>query len=528
MARAHLATTCAVLLALSAGSVRASVRYQTAWSASQLGDPLHGGCARRHSHPSAVCDASGQLPARFIKRIDAELRLIRDAERKSYARGSCTFTADFPGYLIEVALVRRMAGGGPSKPFAKDVFSRWDVASSRTCGNSALLFISTEDRKFSFVFGPGVRRVLDDVALARVANVVRGHMKNGNLYHAVLKSVVTLGRELADASPRRLRGKDVPVNADGTLRRRQPHSWWFWFVVVVAALTAVGMVSACCNGFGGKDAVRRKKLTRIATKKLRLIKQEYEAAILPQYTPITCSVCQGDLLTQSVSPADDDNFGDAYSSMNVSDLGPVRHLRCGHKFLAACLDKQGTTTGGVTVCPVCSDSSDGARPPPSLAETRDLDLAFRVTNLKLRYPEVISDDVHQQLLAPPPRQSRVPLAADDGDFEPHGRTQGPAWGALAGAAGVGALAGWGIGSMFSGFGFGGNDDRYDGDQNGWGGNYGSAFSGGWGNGNQDAMATSGHWGSAFGGGSDGASAFSGGWGGGGDGGGGNSSFSGGW
>lgn len=170
------------------------------------------------------------------------------------------------------------------------------------CGNGVLLFISTEDRAYSFISGPGVTRVLDKDALARVGFHVEKKMEKGNLYRAVFDSVVALGREMADASPRSLRGKDtgVPSNADGSRQRSQPHTWWFWFMAAFAALTAVGIVSGCCNGFGGKDAARPKKLSRVATKKLRVVKQECEADILSQYTPITCSVCQGDLLASSI------------------------------------------------------------------------------------------------------------------------------------------------------------------------------------------------------------------------------------
>ncbi len=81
------------------------------------------------------------------------------------------------------------------------------------------------------------------------------------------------------------------------------------------------------------------------------------------------------------------------------------------------------------MCPVCTDSSNGVQsPPPTLRETRDRDLAFRLAQVKAEYPEVISDSVHEQLLTPPPTRSpdtgsRSYNAGDDDSR----RTQSPAW-----------------------------------------------------------------------------------------------------
>ncbi len=172
--------------------------------------------------------------------------------------------------------------------FAQQLYRNWKTNGINSCENGILFFIATGDRQYAFILGRNAKKLLGKRRMRNVERVLTRYMKQNNLYLGVYNAVRRLGQELGSASPR----SGVVTSPIRGLTRR---SWWFYVVVTTASLAALSLVFACCNGFGGKDAVRRKKLNRAATKKLRLIKQEYEYAILPQYTPITCSVCQRSL-----------------------------------------------------------------------------------------------------------------------------------------------------------------------------------------------------------------------------------------
>lgn len=177
-------------------------------------------------------------------------------------------------------------------------------------------------------------------------------------------------------------------------------------------------------------------------------------------------------------------------------------------------------------------------PPPSLKETRDRDFSFRLLNLRHAHPDVITETVHDRLLASPTTSSRNTNYGGAAETVSVDRTGGPAWGSLAASAGIGALAGWGISNMVGGSGGNGNNGGDGGLSGTWG--IGDSVIGGSGNTtNRDAGNGGGWFGGDFSGGWTGGDAggdsgggWTGGWsagdsggGGGGDGGGG---FSGGW
>ena len=175
----------------------------------------------------------------------------------------------------------------------------------------------------------------------------------------------------------------------------------------------------------------------------------------------------------------------------------------------------------------------------SSLESRDEELTSQVNELANEYPDIITEQVKKKLLdssTSPPNYGGTPAPPSDGSSS---RTSGPAWQSLAGAAGISALAGWGINSLLqnnddddrnryssgNNWGFGGAGEDWTG---GWGGNdetsgsfFGGTSSGGWGGSNSGwGGNTSSGWGTNSGGGGN--------WGGSGGGGGNSSGFGGSW
>lgn len=524
----------------------ATIRYQDVVSAHSLDDPLSGHSSMctpgRAMVRSFVCDASALLPRRSAHRIDTEIQNIYTAQG-SYKYARCNRAEMQTGYLIEVALVRRMDTGPNSAPqFANTLFRMWQAGQPSICGNGVLLLVSLEDRKYYFAVGDNVRRYMSSSRVNRVQSVLVRYLKRNNLYLAVLNAVITLGRELAAATPGRSYGgghpppapQPAPPSSYNQPPKVQPSdggtSTWGFILTIISAISGFVLLIACCNGTGGKEAALRKKRQRTVSRKLAQIKQEYDSAILPQYIPTSCPACSEPFSSTPANGVEDGK----YSTLDKSDRGPTIELRSGRIFHEECLVHRGISIDD-PVDPVTNDSSTSAGDPPTLTESRDMDLAYRVGELQKEFPDIVTNRMVQSLLQPPQvtqRYGSVPQSADD-----YGNpTSGPAWGQLIGAAGAGALAAWGFQSLMGmgrdnderdGFGSSGYDDWSGGwgtgDNNGssgfgfgqWGGQWGSS------NGNSGSANASSGWGNGSLGGGGGDS-------GGGGGGGGGDGFGGGW
>lgn len=531
------AAVSATIVKTNAGARNTVARYQDVVNANSLGDPLSGSSSCMPGRPmrqTYVCDASALLAPRSANRIDAELQSIYSAQGK-YKRALCNGRQMSYGYLIEVAVVRRMDSGRNSAPsFASTLYQNWRVGDSQaTCGNGVLILISMEDRKYYFATGSSVRNIIGTHSSNRVERALVKYLKRNNVYMAVLNAVMVLGKELAKNTHGGSSGYSPPAyvpptndygpSSTGNRNEEETKSPWAYIMFGIMSLLGASLCFAACNGVGGKEAALRKKQARVVTRKLATIKEEYEMAALPQYIPMSCSVSSESLSPKVPSVTDEE--ADENDPLVDKYRGPVCRLRCGHAFFEWNLEKHVPSLED-PVCPVCSDSATALGSPPTLLESRDRDLAFRLANLRDEYPNIITDRIHQQLLnGGGTRTGRtggvLPPGADDANYRENDRTSGPAWGTLAGAAGVGALTAWGLGSIFGGR----NDNRYDNNyQNGNGNSNWGTFedwTGGWGSGNDSSGANNGgNWGSGTGGnwGSSGGGNWGGGWGSGGGGG----------
>jgi len=178
------------------------LRYQDTVSANSLGDPLTGASSCTPGRPirsTFVCDASALLSPRSANRIDAEIRSIYTAQGR-YKRALCNGRQMSYGYLIEVAVVRRMnTGPNSASAFASTLYSSWKVGESHTtCGNGVLILISLEDRKYFFAAGNTVRRIMQRSSSSnKVERALVKYLRQNNVYMAVLNAVMVLGNELA-------------------------------------------------------------------------------------------------------------------------------------------------------------------------------------------------------------------------------------------------------------------------------------------------------------------------------------------
>eukprot|EP00171_Calliarthron_tuberculosum_P014153 IDg14153t1 len=157
-AAAAAAAAAAALLALAAVAHGAQVaRFKDSVSASHLRDPLSGDAAEcmpgRSNAPSPLCDPSGLLPPRNARRIEKEIRAVYNAY-SPYVRAACNGAASRHGFLVEIAVVRRIAPAEYSSTmFAQSLFRRWRVGDPASCGNGVLLLVAWENRRYSFATG---------------------------------------------------------------------------------------------------------------------------------------------------------------------------------------------------------------------------------------------------------------------------------------------------------------------------------------------------------------------------------------
>lgn len=313
----------ALLLPVALG---AKVGYSDEVSVSALEDPMSGGgaCMRGRAGQSAVCDPSALLSRRSVRRVDQEIHRVFEG-RKPYAKATCAGRSNGMGYLIEVAVVRRMARGDlQAISFATQLFRRWKVGERSLCGNGVLVFVSIEDRRYAIIPGYNVQRLLSASRKVRIEKVLKRYLRDDNLHLALINTVMKLGSELAAVSrpPASPYVAPLPDSSAPETKRGSP-SVWSLMVMILGGLVSIALLFACCNGFGGAEASQRKKLWRATRSKLRTIKTEYETAELPQYLPESCSVCSMTLSTAAHT--------DAATALN-GGLGGERRLRCGHAF----------------------------------------------------------------------------------------------------------------------------------------------------------------------------------------------------
>lgn len=412
---------------------------------------------------SAVSDPDRLLSSKYRALIEQELRLLRgDGE-------GCA------GFRVVVVVVRRMAFDGNTlerraENFARSLFGRWRVDGS--CGNGVLLLVSVADKRMFIVTGEKVKGTLTEGRIDGVYASMVPYLMKGKLSKAVRAGVENIARVLG------VRGIRADTHKKGK-RGIGSHAWW-WSGLTVTSVIALVMVGlACCNGVGGTAATAKKKRAKEVMSKLALIKQEYDSAsLMPRYVPASCPVCVKDLVPEWV-PTVPTLPDDAAAETNASEtaetalLDPralrvesttaetrasVRSLRCGHRFHEACLPSPAVGEPPTT-CPVCDDRAGGTSTPPSLKDSREKDFLYRVQRVSEQYPDVITSEVVAKLSSQPlgvwseqgvlnPESSSGPHFGARQQQYYQAPSQGPGWGGVAAAGGLGALAGWAL----SGFG----------------------------------------------------------------------------
>lgn len=293
------------------------------------------------------------------------------------------------------------------------------------------------------------------------------HLSQNRVYKALDVGLSEIASYLSKYSGAHAGGVDTHSPPSGVampLFFRGGPAWWDLELSIVFIIFMVFAVFACCNGIGGTEATRRKRERRQVLRKLNIVKSEYVAAMLPQYTPATCPFCHDDLTPPWVPtvPTLPDTSPLIEEEEPVT-ARPVRKLRCGHMFHESCFDDEHPTPSGtIPDCPVCGDRAGGVSTPPSLNSTRAQDAAFRVQKLAEEYPHILTDAVIAKLSSETPNlwpESMTewylrPVVRERGmsDAGYAGNSGGGGWfgglGGLLAAGGLGAL----IGSTLSGWG----------------------------------------------------------------------------
>lgn len=253
-------------------NIHSVVRYQDMVDANSLDDPLSGASSctpGREGRRTFVCDASALLAPRSARRIDAEIQDVYTAQGK-YKRALCDGREMSYGYLIEVAVVRRMDTGrnyansaNSASEFASTLYRNWKVGDMEaTCGNGVLILISLEDRKYFFATGSNVQRIMKGHSVNKVERALVKYLKRNNVYMAVLNAVMVLGKELAK-NTQNINGAyydyGAPPAYNNGSKGNQGGGLWGFIVLVIALLFGASLCIAAYNSLvvKKKEAVRR-------------------------------------------------------------------------------------------------------------------------------------------------------------------------------------------------------------------------------------------------------------------------------
>lgn len=287
-------TGAAATIVKTSDDAKGITRYQDVVDANSLGDPLTGASSctpGRGMTRTFVCDASALLAPRSTNRIDSEIQRVYTA-KGPYKRAVCTGQQMNYGYLIEVAVVRRMDSGPDSaRSFASSLFLNWKVGDPQaTCGNGVLILISLEDRQYFFATGDNVQRIMGRKSVSRVENALVKYLRKNNIYMAVLNAVMVLGKELASnthggSSPAYV----PPTNNYGTpsseVKNEKPRGPWSYIVILIVAAVGVSLGIAAYNSYFGKEAALRRKQAPVEDtendENLETIKDESEMESAP-------------------------------------------------------------------------------------------------------------------------------------------------------------------------------------------------------------------------------------------------------
>lgn len=316
------------------------LRYYNSFASDALPDPLSGTsteCTPGRGHAkSPVCDPYSQLALRYVHRLEQEISKVYNA-KNPYSNAKCNGRESNRGYLIEIAVVHSISSTSPTS-YGRDLFNRWRVGHRSECGNGVLLLIAMADQKYAFIPGYNVR--LSSQGKQRFKTVLERYLQKRNLYSALLNAIVTIGEDLSDVAKPYSGAPEPKLEPVDLTPKDEPsmsHTAWYYVMSALSILVGIALMFACCNGFGGKKAVQRKKMERIAKAKLLTIKEEYQSAILPQYIPVTCSICNNSLdanvdALEELALAPQSGTDATAALTGRANLGPERRLRCGHAF----------------------------------------------------------------------------------------------------------------------------------------------------------------------------------------------------
>ena len=433
----------------------------------------HRSTAYSFSADTAICDPSALLSEKQVSGLDSILADIYHGTRP-YSLVKCESAPDPAnptGFRVAVAIVRRMSFDGRTlskraENFANSLFENWSL--HQNCGASALLFLSLEDKRMYIRTGLLATTYLTEHQIDDVYSRMIPELTKNRVSRALSAGVSRIAHYIAKYKGKHAGARSTdeePTGASLPLIFRPGPAWWDLELSIVAIIFAVFLVFACCNGKGGAEVARKKREKRHVMRKLNIIRTEYISAALPQYIPLTCPYCLGDLTpswepTVPVVPPPGEHTPLSSEPIDEAPVKPVRTLRCGHAFHEACFDDNHfTSSDSIPECPVCSDRGGGSSTPPSPQSTRQKDATFRLKYLQEEYPHILTEDVIAKLNSEPPSSwpdsmteaylnTTRPQERSWSDSNQGGMGFLGGWGGVLAAGGLGAL----LASAFSGWG----------------------------------------------------------------------------
>lgn len=531
---------------------------------------------------ASVCDPSALLSEDEIDSITEQLRQIYQG-RWPYSPIACPpgrTREDATGFRVTILLLRRLPVDSKSmsdrtKAYANAIFRHWHL--SANCGASVLLFLSLEDRRLYLQTGSLSANFISEHKIDNIFQEMAPYLSQNDIKSALQTAISSISTQLQKYDNPTLNNRPqphpqpqlvppIPHKPHNTPPQSNPQeedergisgplflpggpAWWDLELSLIVITCAFCLLCACCHGVGGKAALAEKHDRANVLRKLNTARLEYVRAMLPQYAPLTCSICQEALqpLQQPAHPlsttddmqqateSDPLTAGMTPPANTTSEPSPpaVYHFRCGHAMHESCLVLLGPRDNS-TSCPSCGDSSWSMPTASPLSETRGRDFQFRLSQIRKEFPHLFSPGMQEHLLSTDP--TGWPDALDESFFnsvsgrgarmDGGGDSGWSGWGLFGGllaAGGLGAL----VGSAFSGaFGGGDRGGGEDGDGEGeegggeWAGVPGSqagaqwqALTGAQGGGQWDGAETGaeagGQWGGTEAGGTEGGAAWGG-------------------
>ncbi|KAH3744965.1 Dynein heavy chain 12, axonemal [Pelomyxa schiedti] len=293
------------------------------------------------SSPSRVCDPDRFLSDTAINDINLWIDRIG-----TEARADCS--PEKEGYQAAVLVLRTMVGYTPSvstplhdaQTLATAAMDSWGVGHAG-CNDGIVLLVSISERVVYVSTGASTKKVLTELAVDTVLDLMIPHLKKQQYDNAVDVGVQAIYKILT--------GELKPTHP--TLNM---FIGAFWFIVV--SLFIVALISSC---------TRSSSYTRCRSQ-LQRIEQDRAAALLQPktssdvcYPTTSCPICLEDFTTRTITLV----------------------LPCGHKFCKTCLsawENQSST------CPVCrADFSS------SSLSSVDKEVVFRLNSINRLYPQYV-------------------------------------------------------------------------------------------------------------------------------------------